>query len=491
MKTWKGHFINGEWIDGAGATFFSIDPATGERIWKGHAAGPTEVDHAVAAAGKAYVSWSALAQEERFTYLERFAAVISSHARELAEIISLETGKPLWEARIETQAMVAKIEISREAYRERCGEVSNNQEGGRTVLRFRPHGVVAVLGPFNLPGHLPNGHIAPALLAGNTVVFKPSEQAPLVGEVMVRYWEESDLPRGVLNMVQGGRDTGVALSSHSGLNGLYFTGSFSVGQAIHKACAGQPQKILALEMGGNNPLVVHEVSDTKAAAYATVVSAFITAGQRCTCARRLIVPVGSSGDRFIDRLVGVMEGIRIGSYTDLPEPFMGPVISDASATSLMKSQEILLAKGASPVLPMQRLPRKGAFVTPGLVDVTPMTRRPDEELFGPLLQLMRVADFEEALAEANNTEYGLAAGLLSDSLDLYHKFLGNVRAGVINWNRPLTGASSRLPFGGVKKSGNHRPSGYFAVDYCSYPVASIEHNALAMPESPMPGIEML
>jgi len=170
---------------------------------------------------------------------------------------------------------------------------------------------------------------------------------------------------------------------------------------------------------------------------------------------------------------------------------MGPVISDASATSLMKSQEILLAGGASPVLPMQRLPRKGAFVTPGLVDVTPMTRRPDEELFGPLLQLMRVADFEEALAEANNTEYGLAAGLLSDSLDLYHKFLGNVRAGVINWNRPLTGASSRLPFGGVKKSGNHRPSGYFAVDYCSYPVASIEHNALAMPESPMPGIEML
>jgi succinylglutamic semialdehyde dehydrogenase len=491
MKTWKGHFINGEWIDGAGAPFFSIDPATGEQIWEGQAAGPTEVDHAVAAARKAYVPWSALTQERRFTYLERFAAVISSHARELAEIISQETGKPFWEARTETQAMVAKIEISWEAYRERCREVSNKQEGGRTVLRFRPHGVVAVLGPFNLPGHLPHGHIAPALLAGNTVVFKPSEQAPLVAEVMVRYWEEADLPRGVLNMVQGGRETGSALSVHSGLDGLYFTGSFSVGQAIHKACAGQPQKILALEMGGNNPLVVHEVSDTKAAAYATALSAFITSGQRCTCARRLIVPVGSSGDRFIDQLVGVIEGIRIGPYTDLPEPFMGPVISDGSATSLMNSQEDLLARGASPVLPMQRLPGKGAFLTPGLVDVTPITRRPDGELFGPLLQLVRVTDFEEALAEANNTDYGLAAGLLSDSLDHYHRFLGNVRAGVINWNRPLTGASSRLPFGGVKKSGNHRPSGYFAVDYCSYPVASIEHDALELPESPMPGIEIL
>jgi succinylglutamic semialdehyde dehydrogenase len=291
-------------------------------------------------------------------------------------------------------------------------------------------------------------------------------------------------------MIQGGRETGTGLVSHPGLNGLYFTGSFATGHALHTSFGGHPEKILALEMGGNNPLVAHEISDINAAAYVTVLSAFITSGQRCTCARRLILKKGRAADEFIDHLIAATTRIHIGPYTDMPEPFMGPVISEGAASALMSAQEKLLAKGALPLLPMTRLPKPGAFLTPGIVDVTPVRNRPDVEIFGPFLQVIRVADFDEAIVEANHTAYGLAAGLLSDSADVYRRFLRGVRAGVINWNRQTTGASGKMPFGGVKGSGNHRPSGYYAVDYCSYPVASIEQDHVAMEHPLAPGIDL-
>lgn len=491
MKAERNHFIDNDWIQGSGEPFSSLNPTTGETNWQGRAADGDDVGRVVGAAIGAFPGWSDLTPEVRIGYLEKFGAQVSARAQELAEAISKETGKPLWESRTETDAMVSKIPLSVQAYFERCREMTAGLTDARTVLRFKPHGVVAVFGPFNLPGHLPNGHMVPALLAGNTVVFKPSEQTPFVAQQMVELWEAAGLPKGVVNMVQGGRKTGMALASHPGLDGIYFTGSFATGHALHKSMAEHPEKILALEMGGNNPLVVHEVSDACAAAYVTILSAFITAGQRCSCARRLIVPRGSDGDRFIDHLLTAMGGIRVAAYTDVPEPFMGPVISEAAATTLLSAQESLLGNGALPLLPMRRLPGKGAFLTPGLLDVTPVKVRPDEEYFGPLLQLVRVEDFGEAVEEANKTKYGLAAGLLSDNRELYDVFLREVRAGVVNWNRHITGASGKLPFGGVKGSGNHRPSGYYAVDYCAYPVASIERDRVHMPKSLMPGIEML
>ena len=490
MKAGKSHFIDNEWIEGTGNSFRSIDPASGEETWTGRAAQGDEIDRAMAAATKALAEWSGLIPEQRIKYLERFGEQVSAHNNDLAEIISRETGKPLWEALEETAAMVAKISVSVEAYFDRCRELTGSLKTARTVVRFKPHGVVAVLGPFNLPGHLPNGHIAPALLAGNTVVFKPSSQTPLVAQRMVELWEATGLPKGVLNLIQGRRETGAGLASHPGLDGLYFTGSYATGHALHASFAGHPEKILALEMGGNNPLVAHEVSDVSAAVYVTILSAFITSGQRCTCARRLIVPRGAAGDEFIDHIITSIRKIHIGPYTDDPEPFMGPVISEGAARALMSAQEHLLAEGAVPLVAMTRLPRPGAFLTPGLVDVTLVKDRPDVELFGPFLQVVRVADFDEAILEANRTAYGLAAGLLSDNAALYHRFLNGVQAGVINWNRQTTGASGRMPFGGVKGSGNHRPSGYYAVDYCSYPVASIEQDHVQMEHPLLPGIDL-
>jgi succinylglutamic semialdehyde dehydrogenase len=259
--------------------------------------------------------------------------------------------------------------------------------------------------------------------------------------------------------------------------------------ALSKTLAPTPQKILALEMGGNNPLIVHETNDVKAAAYLTVLSAYITAGQRCTCARRLIVVDGEPADRFLLALKSSIEGIKVGFNTDSPEPFFGTVINDATGKRLLEAQSDLIARGATPIVEMKRLRDCDALVSPGLLDVTDIGDREDEEHFGPLLTLIRVGSLDEAIAEANRTKYGLSAGLLSDNAEVYQQFIHHIRAGIVNWNRQTTGASGKLPFGGCGLSGNHRPSAYFAVDYCSFPVASIEAETLSMPDKKLPGIE--
>ncbi|MFZ5867973.1 MAG: succinylglutamate-semialdehyde dehydrogenase [Thermodesulfobacteriota bacterium] len=486
----KVHFVGNEWRGGIGPPFSSTDPATGRVIWEGRAATEDEVHEAVCIARDAFPSWDALGLEARIRHLEAFGKELEAERDRLAEAICVDTGKPRWESLTEVDSMIGKIGVSIEAYQDRCRVKVEEMPAARGITRFRPHGVIGVFGPFNFPGHLPNGHIVPALLAGNTIVFKPSRQAPLVAMKTLELWERTGILPGVINMVQGGRQTGVALSRHPDLNGLFFTGSAEVGRALHQAFGGQPEKILALEMGGNNPLIVHEVADLKAAAYLTVISAFITAGQRCSCARRLIVPVGQNGDRFIEQLVELMGHVRVGIWTDDPEPFMGPVISDQVATDLLAVQSRFAKSGGVSLVEMRSLRGIKALLSPGLMDVSRVPDRPDEEYFGPFLQLIRVSDFDEALREANNTRYGLAAGLLSDNEELYGEFYRKIRAGVVNWNRQTVGASSKLPFGGIGWSGNHRPSAYLAADYCSYPVASIEADSVAAPATPLPGIEL-
>jgi succinylglutamic semialdehyde dehydrogenase len=348
--------------------------------------------------------------------------------------------------------------------------------------------VVAVFGPFNFPGHLPNGHIVPALLAGNTVVFKPSEMTPAVAELTVRLWEQAGLPRGVINLVPGTADTGKALAGHAGIDGLFFTGSSAVGHLLHAQFGGQPEKILALEMGGNNPLIVQDVADLDGAVHNTIQSAFLSAGQRCTCARRLLVPEGEQGDRFIARLVEVSSRITVGEFDADPQPFMGAVIMPQSATKLLAAQDEMLKRGAASLLAMKSLRGNTGLVSPGIVDVTGVDVS-DQEHFGPLLTVYRYADFDEALTLANNTRYGLSAGILTDDRQLYERFAEEIRAGIVNWNRPLTGASSSAPFGGIGASGNHRPSAYYAADYCAWPMASLEAEHNTLPEQLAPGLD--
>lgn len=481
-------FIDGQWSAAAGPAFASRNPGTGATVWSGHSATAEDVDRAVAAARRAFSDWSQTPFETRCEIVRRFAALVTEHKEQLAEAIGRETGKPLWEARTEAASMAAKVAISITAYGERTGEKRSEMADGIAVLRHRPHGVVAVFGPYNFPGHLPNGHIVPALIAGNTVVFKPSELAPEVARVTVELWREAGLPAGVLNLVQGERDTGIALANHRQIDGLFFTGSSDTGTLLHRQFGGRPEIVLALEMGGNNPLVVAPVADIDAAVHHTIQSAFLSAGQRCTCARRILVPTGEFGDRFLARFVEVSERITVGEYDAEPQPFMGAVISARAAAKLVDAHDTLLASGARALLPMmQRDPALG-FVTPAILDVTGVKDLPDQEHFGPLAQVIRYADFDQAIAIANDTAYGLSAGLLADDEALWQRFTREIRAGIVNWNRPTNGASSGAPFGGTGRSGNHRPSAYYAAYYCAYPMASVESAQLQMPASLSPGL---
>jgi succinylglutamic semialdehyde dehydrogenase len=484
------HYIAGNWQDGTGEVFSSLNPVSQVELWSGRAAGAKQVAAAVLAARAAFPAWALRSLDLRIVVLEAFAKSLQTHATELARCIGEETGKPLWESATEVTSMVNKVAISIQSYRERTGEKSAPLADATAVLRHKPHGVVAVFGPYNFPGHLPNGHIVPALLAGNTVIFKPSELTPKVAELTVKCWIDAGLPAGVLNLLQGARDTGVALAADAGIDGLFFTGSSGTGNLLHKQFAGRPDKILALEMGGNNPLVVEQVADLDAAVYTIIQSAFISAGQRCTCARRLLVPQGAWGDSLLARLLVVTATIQVGAFDQQPAPFMGSVISLGAAEHLLKAQQQLLARGATALLAMTQPQASAALLTPGIIDVTAVRNRLDEEFFGPLLQVIRYSDFDAAIAEANATQFGLAAGLLSDSAERYQQFWLQSRAGIVNWNKQLTGAASSAPFGGVGASGNHRASAYYAADYCAYPVASLECATLSMPATLTPGVSL-
>ena len=485
-----GNHMGGKWCVGGGDTLTSINPANDEIVWQGATANDGDVEEAVSSAEGAFEKWSHQPFEDRADIIRKFGALVTSEKDRLASLISEEMGKPLWDSRGEISAVSAKIDLSLRAYGERTGQDEQVTGQVRSSLSHRPLGVLAVFGPFNFPAHLPNGHVVPALLAGNCIVYKPSELTPAIAIEMVRLWEQAGLPSGVLNLVQGSRTTGEALVAQRAINGVLFTGSAATGRMIAQKLADRPEVILALELGGNNPLIVDRVADLNAAAKITLQSAFITSGQRCTCARRLVVPRGDEGDKFLSILAALMEKIRIGGWDEQPEPFMGPMVSKAVASQVFDKYEKMLKAGAVSLRTLTRLGENTAYLSPGLIDVSEMSPREDEEIFGPLHQVIRVENFRAAIEEANTTRFGLAAGLLSDEKEQYESFRGQGRAGILSWNRPLTGASGARPFGGLGASGNHRPGAFYAADYCADPVASLEDiGGTARFDQPLPGMD--
>lgn len=483
-----GLYINGEWQHGQGPSFTSVNPADGTVIWQGQSADASQVQDAMTAARHAFLLWSRRSLQERIAITEAFAELLKANTEQFAKVIAEETGKALWESRTEVAAMVGKIAISIKAHAERTGTVENQMPGARAFIRHKPHGVVAVFGPYNFPGHLPNGHIVPALIAGNTVVFKPSELTPKVAEFTVALWQQAGLPAGVINLLQGEVTTGKAIAGHPGLDGLFFTGSSNTGHLLHQQYAGHPGKILALEMGGNNPLIVKDVTNINAAVHDIIQSAFITSGQRCTCARRLFIERSSNGDEVLAALIRAVKQLKVGQPFADEQPFYGAMISEKAALGMVKAQADIEAIGGVPLVKLTQIQAGTGFVTPGIIDVTHAAALPDEEHFGPLLKVYRYDDFTKAIAEANNTSFGLSAGLLADAEADYQQFFTEIRAGIVNWNKPITGASSAAPFGGIGASGNHRASAFYAADYCAYPVASVEASAVSLPASLSPGL---
>jgi succinylglutamic semialdehyde dehydrogenase len=453
------------------AELVSTDPCTGEAIWAGPVGG---VAAAIARARAVASDWARTSLATRIAITRAFKAAVEAESDAFARLIARENGKPLWETRTEVASVAAKVEISITAQAERAGEKGSEAAGVRQLLRHKPHGVLAVLGPYNFPAHLPNGHIVPALLAGNVIVFKPSEQTPAVADFMAGVWAKAGLPEGVLNLVHGGGDVGRELAGEE-IDGLLFTGSAHVGAALARQFADTPHRILALEMGGNNPLVAWDLTDIDAAAATVVQSAFLSAGQRCTNARRLIVGPGS--DALVEAVLALADRLIVGGPFDEPPPFMGPVISNTAADGLERGWVGLVAAGGRVLRPLVRARADLPFLSPAVIDMTGHAPS-DDELFGPVLQIIRVPDWDAAIAAANATRFGLAAGLIGGDAARFDDFWARSRAGIVNWNRPTNGASSASPFGGIGASGNHRPSAYYAADYCAFPVATLSADAL-------------
>jgi succinylglutamic semialdehyde dehydrogenase len=436
------------------------------------------VDAAVAAAKKAYLPWARLPMVERKNRLMKLKGVFEAHADEMAIVISRDTGKPLWETKTEVQACISKIDITltHSIKLVEAEHLPNVLPGVEGVTRFKPRGVMSVIGPFNFPAHLPNGHIIPALLMGNTVVYKPSEQTPAVGQLYAKLFSQAEFPPGVFNMVQGMAETGRKLVVHEDVDGILFTGSYEVGLKIKQETMSHYWKILALEMGGKNATIVWEDADLDKAVYETIVGAFMTSGQRCACTSRVFVHE-KIAEVFTERFYQAAKRLGIGHWSE--NQFMGPLINESSVEKYLRFQEIAKRENCESLMRGKALDLKwkGHYVTPSICLVQKFDANSiyqKSEIFGPNVSITTVKDFDETLSMVNSTGFGLVAALFTKNRSLYEKALLECRVGLLNWNRTTNGASSKLPFGGMGKSGNDRASAHFAINYCAVPIASLE-----------------
>ncbi len=481
------NLIGGSWTPIAGDRIVSHNPAHPDRVvWSGLSR-VDDVDAAVRAAREALPAWSRTPVERRAGVLRRFAEIAKARKDELADLICEETGKAMWESSAEAGLIAGKVDITLEegprSGRHRVEAFEFSMGGSKTArCHFRPHGVMAVVGPYNFPAHLANGHIVPALLTGNTVVFKPSDKAPAVGQMLAEMLDEAlraeGAPDGVVNLVQGQADVASTLVAHDGVDGVLFTGSWPVGRRILETNLDRPGRIVALEMGGNNPAVVMPDADLYQAVVEVVRCAFNTTGQRCTSTRRLIVHEAVA-DRVIPAVVKAASNLVIGDPRSGDPVFMGPIISREAREAVFAAERRFAEGGGRVILESAPLPgQEGWYLTPSIVMVDRFAVGVDdcgcdEEVFGPLLRIATVKSLDEAIEQANATRYGLSASIFTADAAAQERFLTEARAGCVNINCGTAGASSKLPFGGLGFSGNHRPAGAFSLDYCAYPVATM------------------
>lgn len=494
--SYKGDFINGRFVPvtrGDGE-FKDISPADLSDLVMTVPFRHDHVDEACMAAKKAYPAWAKLSMDQRKAYLMRLKEQFDAHVEQMAQLISRDTGKPTWEALTEAKGLGAKIDITLNQSLNLIAEerITNALPQVDGVIRYRSRGVMAVVGPFNFPAHLPNGHLIPALIAGNTIVFKPSEQTPAVGQFMAELYEKAEFPPGVFNLVQGDGATGGRLVANEHVDGVLFTGSYEVGLKIKQETLNHYWKILALEMGGKNATVVWDDADMDKAIYESLVGAYMSAGQRCSCTSRIILHP-KIADQFTERFYEAAKKLSIGHWKD--NPFMGPLINAASVEKYIRFQEIANRENCESLMRGKslELKHKGHYVTPSIHLVKkfdPNSVYQKSEIFGPNVAIYQTDDFDQAMTMVNSTGFGLVMALFSKNKELYEQALLEARVGLLNWNRTTNGASSRLPFGGMGKSGNDRASAHFAIQYCTVPVASLEDPTPFDPTKILPGMNL-
>ena len=452
----------------------SFNPTDGSLIQEHNISSKNDIENAVNFSFAIFNIWSNYSFSKRKRALVSFQKILIKNQSELASMIKLETGKSSIESEQEVKGAINKVTLTIQAYQERLDSFQKKGVSNTLQLSFKPIGIILVLGPFNFPLHLPLGHILPAILAGNCILFKPSEYVTGVSKFLMSLIQKSSILDNVVQCVYGGANEAQYLISQPKIKGVFFTGSYNTARLISQSLSTRPEVLFAMECGGNNPLVVSSYKSQEFVLDSILRSAYLTSGQRCTCARRLIVVDNKKNRSLINQLVKKIKSLKIGSLVSNNELTLGPLISDKACGDVIEFSDKLIKIGGSPLVVSTRLDRSGYFVSPGLIDMSEIISKiPDEECFGPLLQLIFVPTFIEACKLANNTSYGLSASLFSVSKKEFNVFFQTVRAGIINWNQPTNGASSQLPFGGVGKSGNFRPTGFSAIDSCVYPVSSI------------------
>ncbi len=432
----------------------------------------TAVTPAVQSAKEAFPKWRDCSLSERIHFLKKYQNLLIQNQAIGIELISREAGKIQSDAQSEWQSMIKKIDWTINISLKRIESI--NIENGECV--FLPRGVAVVLGPFNFPGHLPNGQIIPALLSGNTVIFKPSEYAPLVGQLITQLFHEAGLPKGVFNLVQGGSDMGVMLVQNPEVSLVLFTGSYEVGKLIAEHCMHNPNKLAALEMGGMNVAVIHEDADLKQAVHECIDGAFKIAGQRCTATRKILLhkKVWQKGLTLFQEQIA---GLKLGKSWDDQDAFCGPLVNKKALLQYQQYRQDMAHLKTECITPnfLAESNASGFFAVPVMHFFQDGHSFPvlKNEIFFPALQMESFENLSQVQSVIHQTGYGLSASIFCKERLLFQEFRKSIQVGCVNWNRSTAGASSELPFGGLGRSGNARPAGIMMIDACVYPVASL------------------
>ncbi|MBI3615533.1 MAG: aldehyde dehydrogenase family protein [Candidatus Omnitrophica bacterium] len=456
----------GDLLDPVGSLVFSTDP----------------VDQAVAAAGQAFPKWMGQSLSKRIGLLRSFQRILAGRQEEFTRLIAKEAGKPLTESRREVERLIGKVDemvnLGLKLIRPFSIETAPGVKG---ECRYRPLGVLAVIGPFNFPAHTPGSHIIPGLLTGNTIVFKPSEHTPFVGQRIAEILDEAGFPPGVFNLVQGDGGVGTRLVGHPKVAGVLFTGSTATGQAIKAVTLKEPQKCLALEMGGKNAALVLADADLELAAREIAVAAFSMAGQRCNATSRVVVD-RRVAKRFLEIFLKVANQVKVG-YPLEEGVLMGPLVSHDAVAKFQKYMKLAEEEGYETLRVGKALgswgKRRGYYVSPSVhLCERPAKNRSvhyrREEIFGPDAAVYLAKGNDEAVSINNEVPYGLITAVFTRNRKTFERLLPGIDTGMVNWNRGTIFSSGKLPFGGTKASGSFKPAGLFSPYYCTVPVAVLK-----------------
>lgn len=483
-RTPQGDYIQGQFrqVDDPNGEINSHDPGDLDQAKVAFPFSFEHVHEAVTSAKRAFQSWKRIPATERIGHVTKYGDLIKQRSEELARAITFEIGKPLWESRAEVQETIDLIKYYAKRGSQTTVEMKIEEADADSAgfVRFMPRGTMAVITPATVPVFASFMHLIPALMDGNTVVLKASKRAPYVGQCLAEICHDSGFPSGVLNVIQGDEELGRRLVGHPEIDGILFTGSFETGTKIRKAVTSDYWKVLVLDTGGKNAMLVWDDADYQRSLKDALMGSLLTSGQRCTSSSRILVHK-KLFDRFVTDFHALAKRCRVdhGATEGDDAPFLGALVSEEAMENYLRFQGIAVREGGEEIMrgkPLER-EKKGFYVSPSIHRID----NPDAksvyqttEIFGPDVALYCVEDLQQAAEIINLTRHGLCASIYTGARENYLRLADDARVGLLHWNRPTTALAYMLPYGGIKQSGNARPMGSFAGYQCTYPLSSLE-----------------